>query len=251
MIAMRADAGRGWGWIVEGWRLFAKSPVIWVMIMLIYMSIIVALSFFPYVGRLVNALLIPVLVGGMLYGAATQANGGKLQVLHLFRGFQDQDRTGPLLLLGAIGIGGYLLMGLVILLFMGGTLATGMMMDSTGMAVTPQTLVSLLAGAGLVALLVVLILVFLVAAAWFYGVPLVMLAGQNAWPAVQDSLVAGWSNILPLLVFGLISLILMLLALIPLGLGFLIWGPVMICATYASYREVFERPATPSIKLSK
>ena len=24
MTVIRADAGRGWGWIVEGWQLFAK-----------------------------------------------------------------------------------------------------------------------------------------------------------------------------------------------------------------------------------
>lgn len=30
MNALRVDAGRGWGWIVEGWRLFTKAPGIWI-----------------------------------------------------------------------------------------------------------------------------------------------------------------------------------------------------------------------------
>jgi uncharacterized membrane protein len=75
--------------------------------------------------------------------------------------------------------------------------------------------------------------------ALLYGVPLVMLAGQNAWPAVQDSIAACWTNMLPLLVFGLVYLGLIVVAAIPLGLGFVILFPVTVCAAYASYREVF------------
>jgi uncharacterized membrane protein len=49
---------------------------------------------------------------------------------------------------------------------------------------------------------------------------------------------------LPLLVFGLVYLVLAVVAAIPFGLGFLILFPVTICALYASYREVFgETPA--------
>ena len=63
---MRAEAGRGWGWIVEGWQLFARAPGIWIVILLIYLAISVVLSLIPFVGPLANALLSPVLVGGLL-----------------------------------------------------------------------------------------------------------------------------------------------------------------------------------------
>jgi uncharacterized membrane protein len=102
----------------------------------------------------------------------------------------------------------------------------------------------LLAGAGLIALLIVLTIGFLVGMALFYGVPLVMLGGQNAWPAAQDSVAASWINMLPLLVFGLIYLVLAVVAIIPFGLGLLILGPVTVGAVYASYQDVFgEAPA--------
>ncbi len=250
MNAIHTDAGQGWNWVVEGWLLFAKSPGNWIAITLIYLIISIVLSYIPFVGGLVHALITPVLVGGMLYGAATQANGGRLEIAHLFRGFQDQDRIGPLIVLGAMTIGAYLIMGLVILIFMGGTLATGLVMDSTGMNVTPQTLTSLLTGAGLIALLVVLVLGLAIGMGLFYGIPLVMLAGQNPWPAVQDSVAACWINMLPLFIFGLLCLVLMIASMLSLGLGLLVVIPMMVCGTYASYRQVFERPS-PSIKLSK
>ena len=248
MTAMRVDAGRGWGWLVEGWQLFVRAPGIWIVVMLIYLGISVVLSLIPFVGGLASMLLLPVLAGGMLYGAAALARGEPLEIVHLFRGFQDQERLGPLVLLGAISLAGYALMALVIAVFMGGGLMMGAALDSTGTIVPPEAMGGLFAGAGLIALLIVLTISVLIAMALFYGVPLVMLAGQNAWPAVQDSVAACWINILPLLVFGLIYLVLMVVAVIPFGLGLLILGPVTVGAVYASYREVFgEAPARVSL----
>ncbi len=239
MTAMRVDAGRGWGWIVEGWQLFAQAPGIWIVIMLIYLGISVVLSFIPFVGGLASMLLLPVLAGGMLYGAAALARGESLEIAHLFRGFQDQERMGPLVLLGALSLAGYALMALVIAVFMGGGLMMGATLDSTGTIVPPEAMGGLLAGAGLIVLLIILVIGFLVAMVLFYGIPLVMLGGQNAWPAAQDSIAACWINMLPLLVLGLIYLVLAVVAVIPFGLGLLILGPVTVGAVYASYREVF------------
>jgi len=244
MTAIQVDAGRGWGWIVEGWQLFAKAPGIWIVILLIYLGISVVLSFIPFVGMLAHALLMPVLVGGMLYGAAALARGENLEIAHLFRGFQDQERLGPLVLLGLISLAGYVLIALVVIVFMGGGVILGASLDTTGAIVPPEAMGGFLAGAGLIALLIILVIGFLIVMVQFYGIPLVMLAGQNAWPAAQDSVAACWINMLPMLVFGLIYLVLAVAAAIPFGLGFLVLGPVTVCAVFASYQDVFgEAPA--------
>ena len=251
MTAIRAEAGRGWGWIVEGWQLFAKAPGVWVVILLIYFGISVVLSFIPFIGALAYMLLSPVLAGGMLYGAAAQARGETLEVGHLFQGFRDQERMGPLVLLGAISLAGYVLMALVVMVFMGGGLVMGATLDSTGAIVPPEAMGGVLAGVGLIVGLILIFIGFLIAMALFYGVPLVMLGQQNAWPAAQASIVACWINMLPFLVFGLIYIVLAVVAAIPFGLGFLILGPVTVCAIYASYREVFEETSPASIRLAK
>ncbi len=256
MAMMRVDAGRGWGWIVEGWQLFAQAPGIWIVILLIYLGISVVLSFIPIVGGLAYMLLSPVLAGGMLYGAAALARGEPLEIAHLFRGFQDQERMGPLVLLGLISLAGYVLMALVAVVFVGGGLMMSAVMDSTGTHMAPEALGGLFAGAGLIVLLVVLTIGFLITMALFYGIPLVMLGGQNAWPAAQDSIAACWANmlpllpLLPLLVFGLIYLVLGVVAIIPFGLGMLVLGPVTVGAVYASYRDVFGE-ASPRVNLAK
>lgn len=251
MTMMRADAGRGWGWIVEGWRLFAKAPGIWIVIFLIYLAISMVSLSVPEVGALIHALLSPILVGGMLYGVAALERGDNLEVAHLFRGFRDQDRMGPLVLLGLLGVAGYVLIVLVVVAFVGSGLVMGAAIDGSGVLVPPEAMAGLFAGAGLVALLIIVAISFLIAMALFYGTPLVMLAGQDAWPAAQDSVVACWVNVLPLLVFGLVYLVLAVLATIPLGLGWLVLLPVTVCATYASYREVFGERTPARVSLSK
>ena len=252
MTAIRAEAGRGWGWIVEGWQLFAKAPGVWVVMLLIYLAISVVLSLIPLVGMIAHTLLNPVLAAGMLYGAAAQTRGETLELGHLFQGFRDQERMGPLIMLGLFSVAGGVLMVLLIVLFVGGSVATGVVLDSAGTQVPAEAMGGVLAGVGLIVALILIAIGFLVTMALFYGVPLVMLGRQNAWPAVQASIVACWINMLPFLVFGLIYIVLAVVAAIPFGLGFLILGPVTVCAIYASYREVFEETTSPaSIRLAK
>ena len=252
MTAIRADAGRGWGWIVEGWQLFAKAPGVWVVILLIYLAISVVLSLIPLVGMIGHTLLNPVLAGGMLYGAALQARGENLEIAHLFQGFRDQERMGPLIMLGLFSVGGYILMFVVFMIFVGGSVATGLALDSTGANMPNEAMGGILAGVGLIVMLIVITIGILIAMALFYGVPLVMLGRQNAWPAVQASIAACWINVLPLLVFGLIYMVLAIVAVIPFGLGLLVLGPVTACAIYASSREVYEEPpATTGSNLAK
>ncbi len=251
MTAIRADAGRGWGWIVEGWRLFVKAPGVWIVILLIYLAISVVLSLIPFVGMIAQVLLSPVLVGGMLYGAATQARGETLEIGYLFQGFRDQERMGPLVMLGLISVAGYVLMLVVLVVLVGGGMMMGAMMDGAGAGMPPEVMGGLFVGVGFIALLIVMTIGLVVAMALFYGIPLIMLAGQNAWPAVQASVAACWINMLSLSVFGLIYLVLAVAAVIPFGLGLLVLVPVTVCAVYASYREVFEEAPSPGISLAK
>ena len=251
MNAMRVDAGRGWGWITEGWRLFAGAPGVWIVILLIYLGINVVLSLIPLIGGLAYLLLSPVLTGGILYGADRQARGETLEISDLFRGFQDQGRMGPLVILGLISLAGYMLMGLILMVFVGGGIATGIVLDDPGQGITPEMIEGLFGVGFMVLILVELTLWAVIMMAMLYAIPLVMLGRQDAWPAVQDSIAACWINMLPLLVFGLMGLVLAMIATIPFGLGFLILWPVMICAVYASYREVFMESTPTRVTLRK
>ena len=173
MNAIRVDAGRGWGWITEGWRLFASAPGVWIVILLIYLGINVVLSLIPLIGGLAYLLLSPVLTGGILYGADKQARGETLEIGDLFRGFQDQGRMGPLVILGLISLAGYLLMGLILVVFIGGGIATGIVLDDPGQGITPEMIEGLFGVGFMVLILVELTLWAVIMMAMLYAIPLV------------------------------------------------------------------------------
>lgn len=238
MNTRRVEPGKGWAWIVLGWRLFIQSPWVWIGMILIYFAINLVLSFIPILGFLASTLIAPALMGGMIYGAASLDQGRNLEIAHLFRAFQDRPRLGPMLTLGAILLVAYIIAGLLIGFFVAGGMMGGPMMgpqEGPGMNGMPTL--------GPFGIVVIVLVILAIASLLFYSVPLVMLEGVAPVQAVRESVSAFLSNILALLVFFVIYAILAFLAALPFGLGFLILGPVTFGAVYASYRDVFGRQA--------
>jgi len=56
---------------------------------------------------------------------------------------------------------------------------------------------------------------------------------------MKASFVACLKNVVPFLVYSVILLPLAFVASIPLGLGWLVLGPVMAASLYTSYRDIF------------
>jgi uncharacterized membrane protein len=53
-------------------------------------------------------------------------------------------------------------------------------------------------------------------------------------------------NIVPFLVYGILMLLLSFVAMIPLGLGLMVWVPVAIASTYAAYRMIYTETSAPA-----
>ncbi len=220
MEAKKVEVDRGWGWMVDGWTLFKKNPGVWVLMILIYGVVMVLLSFVPLLGPLASALLGTMLTGGLIYGASKLDGGEKLEIMQLFQAFQDSTRTGPMLTLGGIALVTNLLMAIV----SKGLVASSLMQFG---ATT------------LLGILLLLLMAAVLTAMLFYAVPLVMLKNIEPFEAIKISVMGGLRNWLPLLVFGLICGVLMVLAAIPMGLGLLILGPVTAGAWYQSYKDLY------------
>jgi uncharacterized membrane protein len=56
---------------------------------------------------------------------------------------------------------------------------------------------------------------------------------------MQESFFGCLKNVVPFLVYGLIGLVFAVLASIPVGLGWLVLGPVLIGSLFASYRDIY------------
>jgi len=233
MPAKSLSAGQGASWFSCGWNLFKQDFGTWFIMFLILIGLSIVLSFIPFIGSLALMIISPALIGGFMYAAAELAKGNKIEIGDLFQGFRDKARMNKLLILGGIYLLAQVILMAVMLSMFGGSAMT-----SAGEAgnVDPAAMMS--SGMGLSMLLIILVGVA-VMLGFVYATPLVMLDNMAPIASIKASYSACFKNILPLLVFGLIYLLLAVIAAIPIGLGFLILIPVSILALYCSYKSIF------------
>lgn len=221
------NSGRGIEWLKGGWAEFIANPGIWVAIALIFGIAAFVLGLIPFIGGLAVALLAPVIAGGLMLGCRARASGGKVQIEHLWAGFQGP--VGQLIIIGAITLGVGILIGLLVALVGGAAMMGGMASGSGGVAV----------GGMLLGLVLSLVLIIPLAMATWFATPLVAIRGVDAITAMKSSFKASLANLVPLIVLGVIYGVLMFIASLPFGLGLLVVLPMVWGSQYASFRDVF------------
>ena len=223
-------AGQGWAWIMSGFELFKKQPGIWIVIGIVLFVIMMVLAVIPFLGAIATFLLMPVFTGGLMLGCQSLARDGTLEINHLFAGFKTQ--TGNLVVLGAISIGAWIVVMLPVMaiMFFGayfGASAGG----AAGMGGMGASF--------LLAFLIVFALSILIYMGLWFAPALVALRGVAPMAAIKLSFGACMKNIVPFLVYGLVVLVLSIVATIPLGLGWLVLGPVLAASVYTAYLDLF------------
>ncbi|NNF97617.1 MAG: hypothetical protein HKM94_11890 [Halobacteria archaeon] len=223
--------GRGLSWYGEGFEIFKQNPWIWILNIVLCFIIMALLNAVPFVSIL-SSLLYPVFVAGLILGCRDLDEGNELKVSHVFAGFQH--RTGPLIGLGAINLVLSILFVAVIfgVMFAMGSLDFDAM--ETGQMSNEQAMSMVLAG--LVAMLFMIPLIMLF---WFAPTLVVLNDEIGIIEAMKLSFLGCIKNILPFLIYGIVGLILMVLATLPLALGWLVLAPVFLGTVYAGYKDIF------------
>ena len=223
--------GRGLSWFGEGFEIFKLAPWLWILNVVLFFVILAVLAAIPVVSIL-TSLLTPVFVGGLILGCRDLDEGNELKVSHVFAGFQN--RAGPLIGLGAINL---ILTILFVVIMFGVMFAmgdfdpeaweTGQMTDQQAMNMV------------LVVLVMTLFMIPLLMLFWFAPTLIVLHDDVGIIEAMKLSFLGCIRNILPFLIYGIVGFILMILASIPFGLGWLVLGPVLFGTIYASYKDIF------------
>jgi hypothetical protein len=231
MMGGRAvGAGQGWTWIADGFDLFKKAPGMWIALVIVLFVILVVLAFIPLLGAVATFLLMPLFVGGLILGCRALQGGGELELGHLFAGFKTH--TANLVVLGALAIGGWIIVMLPVIAIVGaGALFGAMRGDAAGVAA--------LGGSVLLAVLVAMALSIPIYMALWFAPALVVLRGLAPVAALKESFLGCLKNIVPFLIYGIVMLVLSIFATIPLGLGWLVLGPVAIASVYVAYRDIY------------
>jgi uncharacterized membrane protein/ribosomal protein L32 len=233
----RVPAGHGWAWVARGFWHWKQNPFAWIFALILWMVVLFLTGLIPLAGFLAISLLGPVFMAGFAIGADAQDDGEPFSVGHLFAGFSQN--FGQLVLVGLLYmLGSVLVMVVIGAMMVGAFTALGgieaMQTDDPEvmMAVmsSPSFYLAMLVG---MALMIPLMMTF-----WF-APSLVALNDIPALTAMKLSFLGCIKNILPFLLYGLIAFVLMLIAVIPFGLGLLILSPVLIASIYAGYRDIY------------
>jgi len=222
--------GRGASWLAEGYRLFTKAPLAWLGITLIW-GVLSGISVtIPLSGNVLQ----PLLMAGVATACWRLDTTGVLNIEDIFSGFKQQ--TGALVLIGAISVAATILL-IIAAILLGVTSLLSMA------EMSPAAIESGAANGEIMALLILLligatIMTPLIMAIWFAPL-LIMLHNEPTLNAMKLSFKACLLNILPFTVYTIAIIPLMLLATIPLFLGYLILIPVIMGSIYTSYKDIF------------
>lgn len=246
MEPQHLQAGQGWQWIKQGYALFMKAPLLWIVLLLICFIAVAGLSAVPVVGEPLASLLLPVVLAGLMVGCRALEHDEELELAHLFSGFRQH--TAQLVTLGGIALVGQFLVFGVMMMVGGATLVSILM---SGQPVEdPEIIKQAVSGAGIAVLLGITLFSVLLMAMQFAPM---LVYFNNATPlqAMKLSLRAFVDNIGAMSVYGVIFMLLAILASIPMMLGWLVLMPIVFTSLYACYRDIFpaaKEDAQPSAK---
>lgn len=233
MEIRQVSAIHGWYWIAQGFQMFRKAPMIWMLICFIPFLIVVTLSLLiPMAGPLIFMLIAPVFLAGIMVACRDQEQGRQIEVSHLFIGFKT--RTAPL-----ITVGGIFLVGLVIIysvfLSTGGSdliamLERGKRYDSSEIGGISSNI--------LTSFLMVILLQIPLLMAFIFSPVLIILHNFSPVNAMKKSFQACIRNIIPFFVYNIILNLLSIIVLLVPYIGLVILSPVLFASIYVSYKEI-------------
>jgi hypothetical protein len=243
-------AGRGWAWIAGAWAFFLKQPFLWFAEGFFFFLIVAVLpNFPPLIGFIVSSVVTPAVIGGLMLGCAAQHGGQRLKAGHLFAGFQNN--AGGLLVAGlvwllcltVITVVAVLIVGIGFFKAIAGTLAAGGAAETAGaiMAIVIGSIATIAT-----ALLIALALLIPVTMLFWFAPALIVFNNLAPLAAMRSSFAACLGNMTPFLVYGVIMLMLGLLACLPAVLlpflsllAWLVLMTLILISIYTAYRDIF------------
>lgn len=246
MEVKKCNAIHGWIWVKQGYAMFMKSPLLWIVLLLICLVAAVACSSVPVVGEPLVSLLMPVVLVGLMTGCRALQQDEELELTHLLSGFHRH--TTQLVSLGGIAlISQFVIFGLMMLV--GGSALVGILMSGQPDP-DPAVVMEAVSGAGLAVLIGVTLFSLLLMAMQFAPL-LVYFDDVKPLQAMKLSVRAFLNNIGAMLVYGMTFAFLAILASIPMMLGWLILLPLVFTTLYASYVDIFQASQQPAVEIKQ
>jgi len=217
-------------WIAGGFSLFKKDVSMWMVTIVVGFCLFIAMGLIPVLGQVVSMLLTYVWVGGLMLGCHAAFEGKPFDVKYLFAGFQ-QNLLKLVQLSAIMGVSSLIILSLV--------MGADTMNAAANLEQMSQAEAEAFTQAFLLRFLFVMLLMLpLFMAAWF-APALIVFHNLSVFDAMRASVEGCLKNVVPFLLYGVVTMALYIVALIPFLLGLLIVLPVIIVSIYLSYRDIF------------
>ena len=226
-----ATASRGANWLFDGFGYFKKDWLAWLGVTIIFFIMTIAISLIP-LGNLVFNMFVPAFFAGLMLGCREQEQGGAFGISHLFAAFSEN--LSQYLLLGVLymlGILAVMLLVFILMLVMLGGMEFIADLQAGKVEGFMNALLAILIGS--------LFYLPLLMAMWF-APALIAFDKLSAIEAMKNSFKGCWVNVVPYLLYGLVGLVLTIIASIPLGLGWLVLFPMITASIYVAYKDIFQ-----------
>ena len=233
-IPRKVAASQGFQWVVAGFRLYRKNPLLLSAAFGLLFGVVMALGLIPVVGGSLSELASPLMVAGFMAAYRALDDGNELELPNFLAGVRGP--AIPLMAVGAVQLLGTLLIGKIML---------GMGFDSQAVMTAAQSkkdpaeMQAIMNQAMPAVLTGLMLFTPLIMATWF-APALILFGGARPATALGVSLRAVAKNWAAMLVNSLtLGLVLFLAALVPMLLGLLVAMPVLFGSLYASYQAIF------------
>lgn len=228
-VARSVGADRAFHWYREAMRLWRRGPGMFAVLALAVLAGEIALALIPAVGSLIAQLVLPLVACGLLYASLAADRGDRPRLSHLAAVFG----APPQAMVGVVVAGLVVFAGEAIVAYaLGGTnLLEPFARDAS---LTPSTMLAIY----VVGIAVSLPVTFVPFAVLFDG------AG------VAEAFAESWRgfarNLAPMLLYGVLSLALLVLGWATYGVGLVLALPWWAASSYAAWKDVFAVDAAPA-----
>ena len=234
--AKKISVGDAMGWFGQGKAMLAGNWGLVIGSLVVIMLLNMAVQFIPFIGALAGMFLMTLLYAGLVKMFYRLDTEGSAEFADLFAGFSE--KTGPLVILALIQLAVYVvvIIAAVAVMFM----IIGLDTSSISAMEAGRMPDSGASGAAIGVAVVLMFVLFMGLGFLFYfSIPLVFLGNMGPGDALGISFKACLKNLLPLILYGIVAMVLVIVASIPLMLGLLFAMPLLAGAYYASFKQVF------------
>lgn len=227
----------------DGWNLVSKNLGYYILGAIITAVISAGVGIIPFVGGIVNNLILsPCLMGGAIYVTWRISNGkGWTDFGDMFKGFNFlQPIAISTLIQGVITIA---LMLLVFFNFLPELIDIFKLSQSADMFTKQERLgnafLDLIRNSKfVVSLLLLAVGLLFISVLWVFKIHFIIIYKMQAWPAMEMSRRIARHNFFQLLGFFILMGFILIISAIPCGIGLLFTFPWLIGATYSAFAQI-------------